>query len=594
MPNYRALPIIQIDGKDASNEIMEDILQISVEQSLHRPGMFTIMFNNDYFPGRKQEKIWRHKDTLQVGKTVKLGFTASTNKSQYFSKENQDYILEGEITAIETLFSEQSQAPVIIRGYDISHRMHRGRFSRSFQNITDSDIVKKIAQEVGIKLGTVDASGVAHDYAFQSNQTNMEFLRDRAAKIGFELFVHNGELHFRKPKPNSEELTLTWLTDLRSFRVRTSSAEQVDEVEVRGWDYSQKRAIVSNKKTAKVITETNSGIGKETHSKFTGKRPNPKMIVVDRPVFNAKEADAIAQALCDELGGQYVAADAKAEGNPKIQPGKVVQLKDMEQHNGKYYITETRHSFVARVYTTEFSVRGSRGGDLLNAISPQTQLQPGQTFLVGIVTDNKDLEGWGRVKVKFPTLTEEHASNWARIVSPGAGPNRGLYWLPEVNDEVLVCFEHGDIHRPYVLGGVWNGTDPTPRTIDDTLDGSNVRLRVEKTRYGHKAWFVDDDKGSEKRGYYIQTGTGDGHWLRVNDTEKFVEIETIGHHKIRMDDKSKFVEIITTGGHTVRLDDASKSISIKSTGNLSIEAQGNIEIKANGIISMNGATIKLN
>jgi uncharacterized protein involved in type VI secretion and phage assembly len=593
--NYRALPIIKIDSGDVSNDILEDILQISIEQSLHRPGMFTIMFNNDYFPGRQQEQYWKHKDLFQVGKTIKLGFKSSTTESQFYHEENTDYILEGEITAIETVFNEKSQAPVIIRGYDVSHRLHRGRYNRSFQNMTDSDMVKKIAQEAGIKLGTIEPSGTARDYTFQSNQTNMEFLKERAAKIGFELYMHNGELHFRKPKADSSQvLNLKWLTDLRNFRVRKTSAEQVNEVEVRAWDYSQKRAIVSTAKSAKVITDTKSGIGSQANSKFKGKTPNPKMIVVDRPVFNPKEADAIAQALCDELGGQFVAADAKAEGNPKIQPGRIVELKDMEQHNGKYYITETRHSYSARVYTTDFSVRGSRGGDMLNAISPQTQLQPGQTSLVGIVTDNRDPEGMGRVKVKFPTLTEEHASNWARIVSPGAGANRGVYWLPEVQDEVLVCFEHGDIHRPYILGGVWNGKDPTPRAIDDTLDGSKVRLRVEKTRCGHTAWFVDEDKGSEKRGYYLQTGTGDGHWLRVNDTEQFIEIETIGHHKIRMDDKSKFVEIKTTGGHVVRLDDGSKSISIKSTGNLSIEAQGNIEIKANGSISMNGAVIKLN
>ena len=70
---------------------------------------------------------------------------------------------------------------------------------------------------------------------------------------------------------------------------------------------------------------------------------------------------------------------------------------------------------------------------------------------MGIVTNNKDPEGWGRVKVKFPTLTEEHESNWARVVALGAAKQRGFDCLPEVNDEVLVGFEHGDIHRPYIL-----------------------------------------------------------------------------------------------------------------------------------------------
>ena len=454
--------------------------------------------------------------------------------------------------------------------------------------------MKKIAKEVGIKTGTIDPSGVVHEYLFQENLTNMEFLRERAARIGFELFIENGKLNFRKPKADNQELTLQWLTDLHSFRVRVTSAEQVKEVEVRAWDYSAKKPIVSTAKTAKVITQTEYGQGSDTSNKFNGQPPTPKMMLVDQPVFYPKEADTMAQALCDELGGQFIYADAKAEGDTQIRPGRVVKLEEMGQHSGRYYITETRHTYQERIYRTEFSVRGSRGGDLLTTLAPPTQLQPGQTFLVGIVTDNEDPEGWGRVKVKFPTLTEEHASNWARVVALGAGPDRGIYWLPEINDEVLVAFEHGDIHRPYVIGGVWNGVDPTPRKIGETVDGGNVRLRVSKTRYGHKTTFVDEDRGREKRGYYIQTGTDSGHCLRFNDSEQFIELETIGNHKIRLDDKDKFVEIKTSGGHFVQLDDSSESISIKSTGNLSIKAQGDIDIKANGTITMNGDMIKLN
>ena len=575
MATYRALPKLEIDGKPAKDDFMEDILQISVEESLHRPGMFTLVIQNDYFPARKQDIAWRHKDLLQIGKSVKIGFVSSTTKSPDFAEENKNYILEGEITGIDTNFTGKSQAPIIVRGYDASHRLHRGKHNRSFQNMSDSDIVKKIAEEVSIKIGKIDPSGVVHDYIFQSNQTNMEFLRERATRIGFELFVRDGKLNFRKPKAENEELTLTWLKDLHSFRVCVTSSEQVKEVEVRGWDYSQKRPIVSTAKSASLITNTENGVGRETSDKFKGKIPTPKMIVVDRPVFNPKEADAIAQALCDELGGQFISADAKAEGNTNIRPGKAVTLQDMGQHSGKYYITETRHTYSERVYSTDFSVRGTRGGNLLTAIAPQNKPQAGHSLLVGIVTDNEDPEGWGRVKVKLPTMTEDHASNWARIVTPGAGSGRGIYWFPEVNDEVLVAFEHGDIHRPYIIGGVWNGTDPTPRKIGDTVVDGKVRLRGSTTRVGHKVWFVDDDKGSEKRGYYIQTATGSGHWLRFNDTEKFIEIETAGGHKIRMDDRDR-------------------SISISSTGNLKLEAKGNIDIKAGGIITVKGATIKLN
>ncbi|KYC42250.1 type IV secretion protein Rhs [Scytonema hofmannii PCC 7110] len=583
MPTYRALPILEIEGKKNPPTLMEDILHISVEESLHRPGMFTLIIQNDYYPGRNEDKPWRHKNLLQIGKSVKIGFNSSTTESPDFVDENPGQILEGEITAIETNFTNKSQAHFIVRGYDYSHRLHRGRYNRSFVNKTDSDIVKQIARETGIKTGTIDSSGVVHEYLFQENQTNMEFLRERAARIGFELFIQNGKLNFRKPKADKQKLTLKWLTDLHSFRVRVTSAEQVKEVEVRGWDYTQKKPIISKAKTGQVITQTENGKGNTTSNKFKGKPPTPKMILVDQPVFKPKEADTMAQALCDELEGQFIYADAKAEGDTLIRPGRVVNLQEMGQHSGSYYVTETRHTYSDRIYITEFSVRGSRGGDLLSVIAPQTQLQPGQTFLVGIVTDNQDPKGLGRVKVKFPTLTEEHNSNWARIVAPGAGSNRGIYWLPEVNDEVLVCFEHGDIHRPYIIGGVWNGKDPTPRTIADTVVRGKVRLREEKTRYGHKTTFVDEDKGTEKRGYYIQTGTRTGHCLRLNDSEQFIELETIGGHKIRLNDRQRIVEIATSGRQNISLNDMNGDISINARTTINNTAAATISSRAANI-----------
>jgi len=550
---YRAVPILKIDDKDAPQDLMEDILQIFVEESLHQAGMFTIVLRNDYQGGTQKNQLWKYQDLLQIGKPVSIGFSSSTAQENYFNEENRGEVLQGEIAGIDVHFTDKTQAPIIVRGYDVSHRLHRGRYNRSFQNMTDGDIVEKIAKEVGIKIKNIDKNGVPHDYIFQGNQTNMEFLRERASRIGFELFVQDGTLNFHQPK-TEEELSLKWLSDIHSFHVRMASSEQVEEVEVRGWDYSQKRLMLSKAKNKKVLTQIEKSRDNDSKSKFTDKVPTPKMIVVDQPFFTPKEGDRMAQALCDELGGQFTCADARGEGNPKIRPGRVVKLDGIGPYSGKYYITDTRHSYQESVYTTEFSIRGLRGGDILTTLAPQNSLKLGQTHLVGIVTNNQDPQGWGRVRVKFPTLTEEHSSNWARVVSIGAGHQRGFDCLPEIDDEVLVAFEHGDIHRPYVIGGVWNGKDVPSHSVDDTVQDSKVRLRTIKTRTGHQIQFVEEDKGTSKAGVHIQTK--DGHQIHLNDSEK--------------------------------------SISISSTGNLKIEAKGNIDISATGVITIQGSLIKLN
>ncbi|MGF1522176.1 MAG: VgrG-related protein [Leptolyngbyaceae cyanobacterium] len=586
---YRALPDITIDGTKADSEILDNILQVVVEESLHRPSLFTIVVRNDYKPGSMDDSPWKVQKKLQIGQSVEIGFDPSTTFSTDELKSQKGSLCQGEITCIETQFSESTQAPIVFRGYDRSHRLHRGRFNRSFQNITDSDVVQKIAEEVDIPTDTIDESSEPHDYLFQENQTNMEFLRSRAARVGFELFVRDGKLNFRKPNAQ-ETIALKWLENLRSFRVRMTSTEQVKEVEVRGWDYTTKKPIISNATSEEVLTQNETSQaqkGSEVSTAFEKMQTPPKMVIVDQPMFKLKEADTMAQALCDELGGQYIVADAKAEGNPQIRPGIFVELQDLGPYSGKYYVTETRHTYSERLYTTEFCVRGLRSGDLVTTLAPPTQLRPGQTLLVGIVTDNTDPEDMGRVKVKFPTLTEEHTSNWARVVSMGAANSRGFDCLPEIDDEVLVAFEHGDIHRPYILGGVWNGQDTPPNSAANNVQDGKVRLRTIQTRTGHKLQFVEEDKG-EKAGVYVHT-TG-GHKIKLNDSQQFVEIETSGRNVVKLDDTGKSIQIQTSAGQTVLLSDPS-SISIASNGTLSLSAPAGISNTTGGGVSHTASSI---
>ncbi|MCM0593896.1 MAG: phage baseplate assembly protein V [Gloeotrichia echinulata DEX184] len=101
--------------------------------------------------------------------------------------------------------------------------------------------------------------------------------------------------------------------------------------------------------------------------------------------------------------------------------------------------------------------------------------------VIGIVTNNQDPEKFGRVKVKFPWLSDDDESYWARIATPMAGKQMGIYFLPEVNDEVLVIFEQGDVRFPYIIGSLWNGKDIPPLTNED---GKN-NVRLIKSRSGH-------------------------------------------------------------------------------------------------------------
>ncbi|MHC5828243.1 MAG: VgrG-related protein, partial [Nostoc sp.] len=147
----------EIGGQQAPPELIKDLLQITIEESLHLPAMFTLVVHNSYLPtnDKSQYQPWYHEKAFEIGKQVRLGFSSSTTQDTYFQKEKHHFLIDGEITAIEVHFNDKSEAPIIVRGYDTSHRLHRGRQNRSFLNNTDSDIVRKIAQEVGIQLGKI-------------------------------------------------------------------------------------------------------------------------------------------------------------------------------------------------------------------------------------------------------------------------------------------------------------------------------------------------------------------------------------------------------------------------------------------------------
>ena len=192
--------------------------------------------------------------------------------------------------------------------------------------------------------------------------------------------------------------------------------------------------------------------------------------------------------------------------------------------------------------------------------------------VIGIVTNNNDPENLGRIRVKFPWLSNEDESDWARVASLMAGKDRGIYILPEIDDEVLVVFEHGDINMPYVIGSLWNGKDVPPET---NSDGKN-NIRMIKSRSGHVIR-IDDTNGKEK----IEI---------VDKTEKNIISIDAKDNKISII-SDKDIEISAPHGK-ITID--AQDIEIRSSAATKIESAADMDVKASGNTNIKGATINLN
>ncbi len=230
--------------------------------------------------------------------------------------------------------------------------------------------------------------------------------------------------------------------------------------------------------------------------------------------------------------------------------------------------------------------------DTLRAVSPASDA--GKIFGVatGVVADLKDPQQLGRVKVDFPWMgeaaeavamteaaEEDRAhSYWARVATLMAGAGRGSYFVPEVGDEVLVAFEHGDPDRPVVLGALWNADDAPPESMDG--EGKN-HVRSLRTRSGHQLRF-DDNADEQAAGVTLESQGG--HRLVLDDEgdEGKVEIVTQGGHQLVLDDAGGTVTVADKAGNRLVLDANANSLTVETAGNEDRTVGGNLTVNVTG------------
>lgn len=218
---------------------------------------------------------------------------------------------------------------------------------------------------------------------------------------------------------------------------------------------------------------------------------------------------------------------------------------------------------------------------------------------VGVVTDNKDPEKLGRVKLKLPDRLGNLETDWARVATLMGGNSMGIFFLPDVNDEVLVMFREGDIREPYVIGSLWNSKEKPP---EDNSDGKN-NIKVIKTRKGHTITIDDDDSAG---GIEIKSKNGTVINLDNKDSGK-IAIEA-GGAKASFDGNSNEIKVtgdakveIGAGSCKVVVDGKGNAVQIESSAKLAVKgamvevkASGNLDLKSDGIINIKGSMVKIN
>ncbi|GAB4114108.1 MAG: VgrG-related protein [Roseiflexaceae bacterium] len=561
--NFAYLKINGTAADQLGPTFYQDLSEVKVESSLQMPDLATFTIHD-------AQLQWVDHAAIMPGNTLEIQIKNSV--------QVLETLFDGEIVEVEPSYTNGDML-LTVRAMDRMHRLMRGRSARTFLNVKASDVFSKVVQSVGLQA-VVDSTTEVHAYIIQSNETNLELVQRLATDHGMLIYAEGKKIHFKKLATGDPVATLKWNETLGEFRPRMSTLGQVTEVSVSGWDVSKKQAVLGKKSAPENGSYPAVGLGKHGAKLTETAFGEAKYQISDRVIRSQKQAELLAQSVLNRINGGFIEAEGSAGGDPKILAGVLIKIENIgTRFSGNYYVTAATHTYNRDIgYETRFSVSGMTPNLLLTKLVGDQDAKSGTALVVGIITNIKDPDNLGRVKVKFPWLSESIESNWARVVSMGAGANRGWQIMPEVNDEVLVGFEHGDMNHPYVIGGLWNGQDAAIQKPDGfSKQDGKVTWRGFKSTAGHQLSFEEASDSKQ-----IQIKTAGGFLITLNDKDKLIEVKT-SKHTIKLDDQGNAVSIDSGGDFTLN---AKGAVTIKSTGKCSVEGTAGVSVKSNASLSI--------
>ena len=331
---------IKINNKKIEDKLYHNLEKVKVSSSVDAISVAKVVFHDPL--GKLQENA-----DFDIGKEINISLG-------YIEYEE---IFVGEIIRVDYNFARNHAPTVELICYDKLFKLSRMKHSRPFVKMKDSDIAKKMAGEAGLQ-SSIDATSTKHEYIFQNNESNLDFLRRRADKLGYEVAISEGKMVFKKGrfKDKKKSVDLNFFGTLIDFKVKIDSSKITEEVVVSSWDYVKKEGIEEKVKAGdepKVGTPKKMGT-KEVKSKM---KNEAKAYKIDIPNLTSGDAKDIAKSKLTAHSMDFLTANGCCEGEPKIQSGKVLNIKNLgKKLSGEYYIKACEHVYTQNSYRTYFDV----------------------------------------------------------------------------------------------------------------------------------------------------------------------------------------------------------------------------------------------
>jgi len=466
---------------------------------------------------------------------------------------------------------------------DIATKLTLARRSAFYYQTSDSEIAGEILQDAGLESDLEDTA-VVHTEMVRYRCTDWDFMLMRLDAAGLLVLVEDGLVRAVRPALDKEPaLVVTYGSTMIEFEAFMEARGQVDEVTAKAWNPADQALIeaeadVPAGSQSEPDTAALAALFPSELLTHAGRRPD-------------EELQAWADARKQKSLFSRIRGRVKCQGFD-IKPGQILELQGVsERYNGKVYV----------VGVCQQVNNGHWTSDIQFGLSPQWFAQehaceaPAAAGLVagirglevGVVRQlEEDPEGEARILVNLPTLDPEAEGIWCRIARLDAGSARGSFFLPEVNDEVVVGFLNGDPRDGIVLGMLHSSNKTAP--IEASKDNHEKGF---VTRSGLRLWFHDETKTIT-----VDTPGGNAFQIGEKDDKHSISLKDNNGNELVMDQDG----IALTSAGDMKLEAAgdlllsAKNIEVKASSELAAKGDSSMTLESGGSAVLKGATVAIN
>jgi len=530
---------------------------------------FTILVEGTELSASVQVKTVVVEKEINRISTAKIILLDGDPASQNFELSNEDLLIPGKEIEIragyhsdeETIFKgivikhslkiRSSQSYLVIECKDKAVKLTVGRKSKIFYDSKDNEILEEIIDSFGLEK-EIETTTVQHKELVQYDVSDWDFCITRAQANGKVCMVNDGKITIQKPKfEESEIATVAYGATLLDFDAEIDARNQLAKVTSYGWNAADQELLGIEAENTSVNLN-----GNLTSDELSS--------VIDLENFELKSGGgtpdielqewADAKLLFNKLS--KIRGTVKFQGIPEVKPDTVIKLEGVgDRFNGNVYISAIRHQLTEGNWTidAQFGINPNWFSETVEINdAPAAGLVAAVNGLqVGIVTQlESDPDGEDRILVRLPIVDNDGQGIWARVATLDAGENRGSFFRPEIEDEVIVGFINGNPKDAIVLGMMNSSAKPAPITASDDNHEKGFVTRSEMK------FIFDDDK-------------------------KSVVLETPAGKKITVDEDAGIIQLEDENSNMVKLDDS--GITLESVGDISLSTSGDVKIEGTNV-----------